>query len=119
MDSRELDGLEKITVAQLKNASWLMLCGSIPPGVPPDFYARLIETARKKKVRTLLDTDGEALQLGIEAKPTPPVEEERHGAQPRVRRAATAAPFAAREQRHRPLDERHDAQQRADDHQIP
>ena len=70
MDSRELDGLEKITVAQLKHANWLMLCGSVPPGVPPHFYARLIETARKKKVRTLLDTDGDALPLGIEAKPT-------------------------------------------------
>ena len=70
MDSRELDGLEKITVAQLKHANWLMLCGSIPPGVPSHFYARLIETARKKKVRTLLDTDGDTLQLGIEARPT-------------------------------------------------
>jgi 1-phosphofructokinase family hexose kinase len=69
MDKQELDGLEKITVAQLKHASWLMLCGSIPPGVPSDFYARLIETARKKKVHTLLDTDGHALQHGIEAKP--------------------------------------------------
>src|SRR5262249_56003588 len=70
MDKQELDGLEKITVGQLKNAAWVMLCGSIAPGVPTDFYARLIETARKKKVRTLLDTDGEALQHGIEAKPT-------------------------------------------------
>ncbi len=70
IDKQELDGLEKITVGQLKNAAWLMLCGSIPPGVPPDFYARLIETARKKKVRTLLDTDGAALQHGIEAKPS-------------------------------------------------
>jgi len=70
MDSRELDGLEKITVGQLKHATWLMLCGSIPPGVPPDFYARLIEMAHKKKVHTLLDTDGDPLRLGIEARPT-------------------------------------------------
>jgi 1-phosphofructokinase family hexose kinase len=70
MDKRELDRLEKATVRQLEHASWLMLCGSIPPSVPPDVYVRLIETARKKKVHTILDTDGEALQLGIEAKPT-------------------------------------------------
>jgi 1-phosphofructokinase family hexose kinase len=70
MDKRELDGLEKITVRQLEHADWLMLCGSVPPGVPPDFYARLIETARKKKVRTVLDTDGDALQAGMEARPT-------------------------------------------------
>jgi len=70
LDKRELERLEKITVRQLDNTNWLMLCGSIPPGVPSDFYARLIETARKKKVRTVLDTDGDALQHGIEAKPT-------------------------------------------------
>ena len=70
MDKRELDRLEKATVRQLEHASWLMLCGSIPPGVPPDVYVRLIETARKKKVQTILDTDGEALQVGLEAKPT-------------------------------------------------
>jgi fructose-1-phosphate kinase PfkB-like protein len=38
--------------------------------VPSNFYARLIEMARRKKVRTLLDTDGAALREGIEAAPT-------------------------------------------------
>jgi 1-phosphofructokinase family hexose kinase len=70
IDPPELDGLEKITMAQLENASWLMLCGSLPPGVPGDFYGRLIVAARRRKVRTLLDTDGEALRSGIAAKPT-------------------------------------------------
>jgi 1-phosphofructokinase family hexose kinase len=70
MDKKELERLEKTTLKQLDHAKWLMLCGSIPPGVPPDIYARLIEAARKKKVQTMLDTDGKALQVGIEAKPT-------------------------------------------------
>jgi 1-phosphofructokinase family hexose kinase len=47
-----------------------MLCGSLPQGVPADFYAQLIARARKKNVKTLLDTDGEALAQGIEAGPT-------------------------------------------------
>src|SRR5260221_14383008 len=47
-----------------------MLRGGRPPGVPVVFSPRLIEMARKKKVRTLLDTDGEALQAAMEAKPT-------------------------------------------------
>src|SRR5215470_19828262 len=64
MDKRELDRLEKATIRHLEQARWLMLCGSIPPGVPPDFYVRMIEIARKKKVQTILDTDGEALELG-------------------------------------------------------
>src|SRR5712692_10398180 len=70
IDKGELEGLEKITIRLLDQAEWLMLCGSIPPGVPADFYARLIETARKKKVRTVLDTDGDALPAGMEARPT-------------------------------------------------
>lgn len=70
IDKHELEGLEKATLRQMESATWLMLCGSVPPGTPSDFYARLIEAARKKKVRTLLDTDGDALQAGIEAKPS-------------------------------------------------
>jgi hypothetical protein len=66
----EVDRLEKAVQKSLDGASWLMLCGSLPPGVPSDFYARLIGMARRKKVKTLLDTDGDALREGIEAAPT-------------------------------------------------
>jgi fructose-1-phosphate kinase PfkB-like protein len=38
--------------------------------VPPSFYGRLIAAARKKKVKTLLHADGEALRQGIEERPT-------------------------------------------------
>lgn len=54
----------------LSNASWLMLCGSLPPGVDPHFYTKLIEAATKHKVQTLLDTDGDALLHAMEARPT-------------------------------------------------
>jgi 1-phosphofructokinase family hexose kinase len=54
----------------LDHASWLMICGSIPPGVPATFYGGLISMARQKKVRTLLHTGGEALRHGIEERPT-------------------------------------------------
>ena len=70
MDKSELDKLEKVTLHKMEKARWLMLCGSLPPGVPADFYARLIKAASKKKVQTVLDTDGDALQFGIEAVPT-------------------------------------------------
>ena len=70
LDRGEIASVEGTVEAQLANASWLMLCGSLPPGVPSDFYAQLISRARKKNVRTLLDTDGEALAQGIEANPT-------------------------------------------------
>jgi len=54
----------------LDEASWLMICGSLPPGVPATFYARLIELARERGVKTLLDTDGAPLDTGIKARPT-------------------------------------------------
>jgi 1-phosphofructokinase family hexose kinase len=70
LERGELSSIEGTVEAQLANASWLMLCGSLPPGVPADFYGQLIARAKKRGVRTLLDTDGEALSRGVEAGPT-------------------------------------------------
>ena len=70
LEKAEVDHIEKAVHKSLDGASWLMLCGSLPPGVPANFYARLISMARRKKVKTLLDTDGDALREGIEAAPT-------------------------------------------------
>ena len=70
IEQPELDRLEKTVRASLSKASWLMLCGSLPPGVPAHFYCRLIEAAKKAGVPTLLDTDGEPLQHALEANPT-------------------------------------------------
>ncbi len=69
IESDELERIESKVRERLEGASWLMLCGSAPPGVPEDFYARLIKLAHQKKVAVLLDTDGEALRAGIRAKP--------------------------------------------------
>ena len=55
---------------RLDGAQWLMVCGSLPPGVPSSFYAKLIAMARQRKVKTLLHADGAALREGIEACPT-------------------------------------------------
>ena len=45
------------------------LSGSLPSGVPPDFYSALIEIARKENVLTFLDTSGDALRKGAETGP--------------------------------------------------
>ncbi len=66
----EVVRLEKSVLSALDGASWLLVCGSLPPGVPSSFYARLITAARQRKVRTLLHADGDALREGIEAAPT-------------------------------------------------
>ncbi len=66
----EVGKIEKATYSHLGGASWLMLCGSLPPGAPEDLYSRIIAFAHQKKVKTLLDTDGDALKLGLAANPT-------------------------------------------------
>jgi len=70
MTHKEADAVEKAVVKRLPGAEWLMLCGSLPPGVPPEFYHELIRAARAHKVKTLLDADGEPLLYGVEAGPT-------------------------------------------------
>lgn len=70
LSAAEVECVEKAVRERLDSASWLMLCGSLPPGVPSSFYGKLIAQARKKKVKSLLHTGGEALREGIEARPT-------------------------------------------------
>jgi 1-phosphofructokinase family hexose kinase len=67
---KELDKIAATVESKLGKARWLMICGSLPPGVAPHFYTHLLEVAQKKSVKTLLDTDGDALLHGLEAKPT-------------------------------------------------
>ncbi len=70
LSEAELGGVEKTVRESLATASWLLACGSLPPGVPPSFYGKLISMAHRKKVKTMLHADGQALIEGIEAKPT-------------------------------------------------
>lgn len=70
LSEAEVAKIEKAARTHLAGASWLMLCGSLPPGAPPELYARIINYAQQKKVKTLLDTDGDALKLGLAEHPT-------------------------------------------------
>lgn len=53
----------------LRGASAVVLSGSLPPGLPAGFYAWCIDAARRAGVPALLDADGDALRLGLEAAP--------------------------------------------------
>jgi 6-phosphofructokinase 2 len=66
----EVSAIEQAIIRRLPKAKWLMLCGSVPPGVTNDFYSRLIGAAKQHGVSTLLDTDSDPLALSIEAGPT-------------------------------------------------
>jgi 1-phosphofructokinase family hexose kinase len=65
----EVAGIESVVRECLDGAAWLLICGSLPPGVPASFYGKLIALARKRKVRTLLHASGDALREGIKSRP--------------------------------------------------
>lgn len=46
---------------------YLVLSGSLPPGVPYDLYGKLAEIARNKKIKCIVDTSGKALVKAAEA----------------------------------------------------
>jgi 1-phosphofructokinase family hexose kinase len=50
-------------------ASICALAGSIPPGVEPDVYARLIAELRRAGLLTVLDAEGEPMRAGLRAEP--------------------------------------------------
>jgi 1-phosphofructokinase family hexose kinase len=70
LEPDEVRVVRDVVEAQLNGVSWLMICGSLQPGVPENFYRQLIELARSRGVSTMLDTDGDALLHAMEAKPT-------------------------------------------------
>ncbi len=53
----------------LPQASWLAMGGSLPPGVPRDAYAILIERARQAGVPCALDSDGPPMLAALRARP--------------------------------------------------
>lgn len=55
-----LDHIEKI-----KDPTYIVASGSLPPGVPDDIFARIARIAKKKKARFIADTSGKALQYAV------------------------------------------------------
>ena len=70
LEKAEVARVERVVRENIHHAAWLMVGGRIPPGVPSNFYGKLLTMARRKNVQTLLHADGEALRQGIEARPT-------------------------------------------------
>lgn len=52
---------------QLAKGGFLVASGSLPPGVPDDFYGRLADIARQRERKLVLDTSGPPLQKALEA----------------------------------------------------
>ncbi len=56
--------IDYVSTAQ---CGWLVASGSLPRGVPDDFYARLAATCRQRGIRMVLDSSGPPLASAVEA----------------------------------------------------
>lgn len=69
LSTEETERLLEEAVAAADGADWIVACGSLPPGVPEDFYARLVEAARESGCRVAVDTSGPPLRAALDAAP--------------------------------------------------
>lgn len=65
--------LVELVLAKADGASWLVLAGSLPPGVPPDFYAGITRELRErlgsKAPKVAIDSSGAPLAAALAARP--------------------------------------------------
>lgn len=59
-------GILDLLEAMDQTPDYLVASGSLPPGTPEDFYARVARWARRAEIRMVLDTSGPALQAALE-----------------------------------------------------
>ena len=65
----EWEAYERAVETNLSSHEFLVCIGSLPPGSPPDAYARLVRLARSGGVRALVDATGRQLAAALEAGP--------------------------------------------------
>jgi len=66
----ELDAITEAVLAATGTADWVAACGSLPPGVAADYYARLCRRLVSAGIRVAVDTSGPALLAAVSAGPT-------------------------------------------------
>ena len=69
VSDQELDLFVDKLLYLAKGAELCVFAGSLPRGVEPDLYARLIGEVKRLGVTTVLDSEGEPLRLGTRAGP--------------------------------------------------
>jgi 1-phosphofructokinase len=65
----ELDAVATVVATEADSASWVVGCGSLPPGVPETIYAELCEAFVPAGIRVAVDTSGPALLAAVAAGP--------------------------------------------------
>ncbi len=53
-------------VEDLEEPDFVIISGSLPRGVNPEIYRKIIEISKSKRAKVVLDTDGAALRTGLQ-----------------------------------------------------
>jgi 1-phosphofructokinase/tagatose 6-phosphate kinase len=69
VSEREIEAFLEKLFYLAQGATLCVIAGSIPPGVGPDIYPRLIHGLRERGVLSVLDCDGEPMKAGLKAQP--------------------------------------------------
>lgn len=65
----EVSALFGATARACVSASWVVGCGSLPPGVPTTLYAELVRRMSGRGVKVAIDTSGAPFPLAVTARP--------------------------------------------------
>lgn len=65
----EVDRLMRRYKRMLTRATWVVLGGSLPPGVDPGIYGEMAQMAKDAGAKVILTTGGEALKRALDASP--------------------------------------------------
>jgi 6-phosphofructokinase 2 len=68
IDPSESDDLLS-KIRSLKNPGIVTIGGSLPQGVGPEIYRKIMKIAKQKKIKIVLDVDGPSLKICIDSKP--------------------------------------------------
>lgn len=68
-EQEDINRLSQQVEALAESCEWIVLSGNLPPGLPSNFYAALIQSIKRKNRPVVLDTSGDALVEGLKAGP--------------------------------------------------
>jgi 1-phosphofructokinase len=69
LDAAEAEALTLAALEKTDSATWLVGCGSLPPGAPENLYAQLTAEGRRRGVKVAVDSSGDALRAALPARP--------------------------------------------------
>ena len=69
LDAAEREALEAAVLEAAAGADWVVMTGSLPPGMPADWYARMVRAVRPSGARIAVDTSDAPLAALADALP--------------------------------------------------